>query len=62
MNKTDELITKWKELNKKANKLLDKHESFKAYNSVRLQMDKIEITLQDDYGINIYDLYDAYNL
>jgi len=56
MDKSKELIESWKQLNKTANKLLNKHESFKSYNRVRLQMDNIERTLSEGYNIDVYNL------
>lgn len=56
MNEYENLILQWKELNIKTNKLLNKHKSFKNYNKVRLQMDKIELTLYKIYNINVNDL------
>jgi len=56
MDKSKELIESWKKLNDSANSLLQKHTSFKAYNNVRLQMDKIETILRDGYDIDVYKL------
>jgi hypothetical protein len=52
----DELIENWKRLNKQADKLLDKHTSFRAYNNVRLKMDNIERILSEEFNINVYKI------
>jgi hypothetical protein len=52
----DELIANWKMLNKQANKLLDKHVSFRAYNNVRLKMDNIERILSEEFNIDVYKI------
>jgi RecA-family ATPase len=56
VDKSTELIEQWKQLNATANKLLNKHTSFRTYNNVRLQMDKIESLLREGYSINVYSL------
>lgn len=50
----NKLVDRWKELNKQALTLLNKHKSFRAYNNVRLQMDKIENKLINQYNYDIY--------
>lgn len=57
MDKSKELLEQWKDLNRKANKLLERHTSFSAYNNVRLQMDKIEKILLEGYSIDVYELF-----
>lgn len=51
-----ELIKKWKGLNKQANRLLNEHKSFIKYNSIRLKMDEIEAILYEQYGIEVGEL------
>jgi hypothetical protein len=53
---SEELINQWKELNTKANKLLQKHKSFKEYNNVRLKMDEIEDILEKYFNIDVYNM------
>lgn len=48
----EKLINEWKRLDDEATKLLNKHESFRSYNNVRLQMDKIEEELLEKYNID----------
>lgn len=51
-----ELINKWRELNKQANRLLNEHKSFIKYNSIRLKMDEIEAVLYEQYDIDAGEL------
>lgn len=53
----EELINEWKMLNDEATKLLNKHQSFRSYNNVRLQMDKIEEELFKKYNVDTDKLY-----
>jgi hypothetical protein len=55
-DRSKELISQWKQLNEKASSLLGKHKSFREYNSVRLQMDKIELLLRGGYDIDVQNL------
>jgi hypothetical protein len=55
MESAEELISRWEKLNKQADKLLEKHESFIKYNGVRLKMDSIEKILQEEHDIDVWN-------